>query len=469
MLLGREFQFWAHILLRKTLKTKEEFAMFLKNLCDLSLTSREMGKVCFIGSHCENDIIVEGVSARNTRIEKRGEDYFIKDLGGPYGTFLNEVRIKESLFKEGDVLRVGESEFLLCSQIPKDYATDEKILKSHNPFWDKRLQALPKIAIRDLPVLILGPSGTGKELISQAIHRYSLRNLGPVFTVNCSALTESLAESELFGHIKGSFTGATQDRKGAFEAARGGTLILDEIGDLPLSLQPKLLRALENKEIRPVGSDKTVSTDVRIVACTHQDLKKKIKEEKFRLDLYYRLNVIQISIPPLCQRMEDFEKILFEFAREARIKFLPESIEKMKSYSWPGNIRELKNFVQRAKALHSEQPIDAALTQELLAEGHLGGAMSVPLDPITTASVFSQVSQYGLGSGKKSKNIIKQIERDLIQERLIYYHGNQRRVSNDLGIPKSTLHDKIKNYKIDVEELLSRNFSKPFRASEEVF
>jgi len=172
--------------------------------------------------------------------------------------------------------------------------------------------------------------------VSHVIHDYSGRSEGPFVSVNCSALTESLVESELFGHVKGSFTGATSDRKGAFEAARGGTLFLDEIGDLPLSLQPKLLRALENQEIKPVGSDKTLKTDVRIVTATHKNLEKLVIEKTFRSDLFFRIHVVKISIPSLKERMEDFEDLLYHFSREMRVRFSVGAIEKLKEHSWPG-------------------------------------------------------------------------------------------------------------------------------------
>ncbi|WP_374032992.1 sigma 54-interacting transcriptional regulator [Bdellovibrio bacteriovorus] len=194
-------------------------------------------------------------------------------------------------------------------------------IKSRNEVWNEELQTLSNVAKTEFPVLILGPSGTGKDVIAQALHENSLRDKGPFVSVNCSALSETLIESELFGHVKGSFTGAINDRKGAFEAARGGTLFLDEIGDLSYSLQAKLLRALENNEIRPVGADRNVRTDVRIIAATHQNLSEKIREGLFRSDLYFRLNVVSVAPPALALRMEDFEELLYTFARKMRVRF----------------------------------------------------------------------------------------------------------------------------------------------------
>ena len=198
--------------------------------------------------------------------------------------------------------------------------------------------SLSSVATSSCPVLILGPSGTGKDVLANAIHNSSKKSGAPFISVNCSALTETLVESELFGHTKGSFTDAVSDRKGAFEAARGGTLFLDEIGDLPYSLQAKLLRALENNEIRPVGSDRSIKTDVRIIAATHQNLYNKIRDGEFRADLFYRLNVITIETPALKERIEDFDNLLYSFARQMRVRFSFNAIKTLKKHDWPGNI-----------------------------------------------------------------------------------------------------------------------------------
>ncbi|MEQ1878593.1 MAG: sigma 54-interacting transcriptional regulator, partial [Bdellovibrionia bacterium] len=255
-------------------------------------------------------------------------------------------------------------------------------------------------------------------------------------SVNCSALSESLVESELFGHVKGSFTGATHDRKGAFEAARGGTLFLDEIGDLPPALQPKLLRALENREIRPVGADRTVETDVRIIAATHQNLRYKIQTGMFRSDLYFRLNVIKINIPDLKDRSEDFEDILNTFCKEMRVRFSYPAILELKKHSWPGNIRELKNAVARASALFQGVRIDEARIPQLID--------AVPIQEIPESQAANMP-------------FIKELEREMIRQRLVANQGNQRKTAADLNMPKSTLHDRIKSYGIDVDGLLKEN------------
>ena len=241
-----------------------------------SQESYTVGDFLTIGRDSCNTITINDpfVSNRHMRIEKRARGYLLRDIQSRNGTFVNGTGVIEAYLNNNDKVMVGESLFIFSKM-----KTQHTPLKSENQNWNLQLQRLPAIANTDYTVLVIGPSGSGKEIISQWIHNNSERKENPYVTINCSALSENLIESELFGHLKGAFTGATEDRKGAFETARRGTLFLDEIGDLPLSLQPKLLRALENREIRPVGSDRSVKTDVRIIAATHKNLKTKSHEK----------------------------------------------------------------------------------------------------------------------------------------------------------------------------------------------
>jgi DNA-binding NtrC family response regulator len=304
-------------------------------------------------------------------------------------------------------------------------------LQSRNPRWNADLQSLQGVAQTDFPVLILGPSGTGKDVIAQAIHRSSRRGEhGPFVSVNCSALTETLIESELFGHIKGAFTGAFADRKGSFESARNGTLFLDEVGDIPFSLQSKLLRALENSEIKPVGSDHVVKTNVRVIAATHQNLSQKIQDGNFRADLFFRLNVVSVSTPALKERLEDFEDLLNIFAKQMRVRFSYDAIQKLKMHSWPGNVRELRNLVFRASAVFQKEQIDIYRVERLLksATSHV--------------SAIEDISPARL-------SVIKEVERQIILKKLQDNKGNQRKTALELGMPKSTLSDRLRQYNID--------------------
>ncbi len=417
---------------------------FLKlNQNDQSIPYALISPLITIGTAPEVTITLPRGSSdeRHCRIERRENSQFvIRDLRSSTGTFVNDTRILEAFLLPGDKIRLNETvfEFTTDQLVQKNEPTP--LLKSRNPQWKERLEAIPSLARTAFPVLVLGPSGSGKELIAKALHEHSNRAHGPFVSVNCSALSENLIESELFGHIKGSFTGALNDRKGAFETARGGTLFLDEIGDLPYSLQAKLLRALENNEIRSVGSDKTIKTDVRIVAATHQNLHQKIADKSFRADLFYRLNVITLQTPALADRMEDFEDIFFNLCREARTKFSFQAIQTLKNHRWPGNIRELKNVVSRAAATFPGQTID-----EHLVKGLIDQTPTSPFDAISNEDLIPVLS------GKT--NVVKEMERQLILTRLIANKGNQRRTANDLGMPKSTLHDRIKSYKIDLAKL----------------
>src|SRR6056297_2623870 len=215
------------------------------------------------------------------------------------------------------------------------------------------IETIVQVAPTDITVLINGESGTGKELIANAVYQQSLRKHNKFIKVNCGAIPAGILESELFGHVKGSFTGATEDRKGYFETADGGTIFLDEIGEMPLETQVKFLRVLESGEFIPVGGSKGRQVDVRIIAATNKDLEKEIAKDKFRKDLYYRLKTITITAPPLREHSDDLPLLIKKFALDFSNRnnitfkgFSPEAMELMKNYSWPGNIRELKNFVE---------------------------------------------------------------------------------------------------------------------------
>lgn len=395
-------------------------------------------------SNCPIHVQMPGVSSRHFRIEVKNERLFIRDLMSEDGTFVNSAQIVESILNDGDLISAGYADFVVHDLLK---AKNQFPLTSKSEFWNQQLQTLGSVAETDHPVLLLGPSGTGKDVICKNLHQASLRNKAPFLSVNCSALTETLIESELFGHIRGSFTGAISDRKGAFEAARGGTLFLDEIGDLSYGLQAKLLRAIENAEIRPVGSDRNIKTDVRIIAATHQNIVQKIQEGSFRADLYFRLNVITIDVPALKDRIEDFDELLFYFARQMKVRFSYNAIVRLRKHDWPGNIRELKNLVARASALYpkvyiTDEHIDLLLNKrDRLAS--MGNSNSLTPDGryVIPQSVENQ-----------SLSVIREIEKQMIMKRLAVNHGNQKLTALDLGMPKSTLHDRIKSYGIDVKQ-----------------
>jgi transcriptional regulator with GAF, ATPase, and Fis domain len=394
---------------------------------------REIGEFLTLGRNpgCQYSLSDPSVSGRHARIERKENGYFLRDLQSRNGTYLNGVKVLEAFLAEGDRIQIGKTQ--LKFSFSRTACEDLPELHSKNKMWARTLEQLDHLSQSDLPLLILGPSGTGKEVLAQTLHQRSFRRSSPLISVNCSALSESLIESELFGHSKGSFTGATGDRKGAFEAARGGTLFLDEVGDLPLSLQPKLLRALENKEIRPVGKDENIRTDVRILAATHHNLREKVLRGDFRLDLYYRLNVLQIKVPALKERPEDIDDLLHFFCRKFGISFSISAKDILKKYDWPGNVRELKNLVAKAKTLYGA---------EVLSEDQVYPLLDI---------LHTSEEDPGIPSGGKevfSGRVLKELEYELIKKRLAANGGNQRQTALDLGIPKSTLHDRIRAYKI---------------------
>ena len=257
-------------------------------------------------------------------------------------------------------------------------------LVTRSPAMEALLAQARRVALSDAAVCILGASGTGKELLARAIHRASRRSDAPFVAVNCGAIPEGLLESELFGHKKGSFTGAVQDRMGLFQAAQGGTLFLDEIGDMPPALQVKLLRTLEERVVRPVGSNDSIEVDVRVVSATHRKLEERIAAGEFREDLYYRLNVVKLALPALAERREDVPLLaghfLADFARRyarPRLAMSPEAMELLVSASWPGNVRQLLNVVEQAVALSATDVIPASLVRQAL---DAGDSSLTPLD-----------------------------------------------------------------------------------------
>ena len=294
------------------------------------------------------------------------------------------------------------------------------------------------VAPTEATVLITGESGTGKELFARAIHANSERQKGPLITVNCAALTETLLESELFGHEKGAFTGADRQRDGRFVQAESGTIFLDEVGEIPLAMQAKILRAIQEREIQRLGSDKTLCVDVRILAATNRNLQEEVKEGKFREDLFYRLNVMNLHIPPLRERVEDIpllaQYFLQKFVRKNRKDmkgFTPTAMDVLTKSPWPGNIRELENVIERAVILTMSPYIsEKDLPQSL---------MSIYRKDRDGTAIPT------LGLGGKS---LDEIESRAIAETLEQTGGNKSEAAKVLNITRTTLHNKLKKYNI---------------------
>jgi two-component system nitrogen regulation response regulator GlnG len=314
---------------------------------------------------------------------------------------------------------------------------------------------ITRVLRNDLTVLVLGESGTGKELVAEAIHQLGSRKAGPFVAVNTAAIPRELIESELFGHEKGAFTGATSRNIGKFEQANGGTLFLDEIGDMPPEAQTRLLRALQSGRIRRVGGDQEIAIDVRIIAATNRDLEPMIAAGTFREDLFYRLNVVPIQLPPLRERADDIEPLARHFLRKAASEGLPqrrlspEAIAVLTSQPWRGNVRELRNFMFRTALLAREDEIDAATISDLLNTAPVESTLANDGD--IGAVVSSWLSAAQLPDGDLYHAALAVLERPLFEHALARTGGNQLRAAQLLGINRNTLRKRLGDLEIDPE------------------
>ncbi|HEY5643716.1 MAG TPA: sigma 54-interacting transcriptional regulator, partial [Woeseiaceae bacterium] len=330
---------------------------------------------------------------------------------GAFGFLTKPIDKDELMQTVNKAIRVSGS-----VEVEEDWSAE---IITRNQALKEILNQAKMVAATDARVLINGESGTGKELLARAIHNASPRHTMPFVAINCSAMAENLLESELFGHEKGSFTGATRSHKGLFQAAEGGTLLLDEIGDMPMRLQVKLLRVLQEHQVRPVGSTEAIDVDVRVISATHRDLQELMGEGKFREDLYYRLNVVNIKIPTLDQRREDIPLLVAHFlqqiAREAgqeRKVYAPEAVEMLVTAEWPGNIRQLYNVVRQNVALSRSPVISAELVQQSLGE-HSGKLLSFSdARDEFTRNYLSQILQITTGNVSQAARLAKRNRTD---------------------------------------------------------
>lgn len=321
-----------------------------------------------LGAMGDNDLVVddEAVSRYHCRIYQDDSAYLVQDLGSTNGTYVNRVRIKEAYLKPGCTVTLGKTDVRFQSldeRVPIEPGKHDNFgqIVGTSTRMREIFTIIERIAPTGVTVIIEGETGTGKEVVARTIHEASRRADQPFVVFDCGAVPDNLIESELFGHEKGSFTGAIMARQGLFEVAQGGTIFLDELGELGIDLQPKLLRAIEQREIRRVGSNKPVKVDVRIVAATNRNLEEEVKAGRFREDLFYRLSVVRIILPPLRERKEDIPLLAKHFLRTAgfntdaagkpRIKAVSrDALDALMAYHWPGNVRELLNVAERACA-----------------------------------------------------------------------------------------------------------------------
>ena len=415
-----------------------------------------------IGAMEDNDLVVndETVSRYHCRIVQEETGYILVDNNSTNGTYINRVRIREAYLRPGCTIGLGNAEV-------KFHAADEKVeivpsrkerlgnMVGRNVKMRELYAVLEKIAPTATTVVIEGETGTGKEVVAQTIHQLSPRANGPIMVFDCGAVPDNLIESELFGHEKGSFTGAVMTRQGLFETASGGTLFLDELGELPLDLQPKLLRALEQREIRRVGSNKAIKVDVRIVAATNRNLEEEVRTGRFRQDLFYRLSVVRVFLPPLRERVEDIPLLVTKFLQDASYNRKPDGSPKiqglsraamdlLQAYRWPGNVRELVNTIERAVSFADGEYIeprdlpdtvrgDAGTVRRAAAAG--GAALS----GAQTDSTFKDAKE----------QVVSTFERDYIMTLLKKNNGNISHAAREADIDRKYFRKLMKKYGIE--------------------
>ena len=333
-------------------------------------------------------------------------------------------------------------------------------LIGRSPAMQEIYRVLARLMSTDLTVMISGESGTGKELVARALHDYGKRRTGPFVATNMAAIPRELIESELFGHERGAFTGATQRNAGRFEQAAGGTLFLDEIGDMPVEAQTRLLRVLQNGEFITVGGRTPIRADVRIVAATHRDLRQLVRQGLFREDLFYRLNVVPLRLPPLRERIEDVPELARHFLRLAAEQGLPaktlagKAIERLQRHAWPGNVREMENLVRRLAALYPQEEIGAEVIDAELTD------LTLPPTASSGESLSEAVERHlrtyfaahkgGVPAAGLYDRLLREIERPLLQLSLAATRGNQVRAAELLGLNRNTLRKKLRALDIDV-------------------
>jgi DNA-binding NtrC family response regulator len=410
-----------------------------------------------VGTHADNDLVLTDatVSRYHLEIRVRRDGIEVRDLDTTNGTKHGGARIGSVVLTGAARLRLGKHSELDVEPVDTsvelgDWAGDRfgDVLGTTQPM--KRLfSLLAKAAPTEATILLQGETGTGKEAIAEAVHRASRRNKGPFVVVDCGSIPHELIASELFGHAKGSFTGAGADKQGLIEAANHGTLFLDEIGELALDLQPQLLRVLDRRQVRRVGETQSVDVDIRVIAATHRDLRAMVKSGQFREDLYYRLAVVATHVPPLRERKADIPALATWFAEKmGRGSFAqsPALIDQLQHHDWPGNVRELRNVVERALSLG-----DAALAD-------LGdGSMPRPSPPSVTAGDdeaprrSSNPDVLELPFKEAKAQLVEAFERDYLSALLARHHGNISRAAAEAGIDRNYIHRLVKKYGLEVD------------------
>jgi len=393
--------------------------------------------VVLVGRSPECDLVLmdDAVSWEHCALEPEGDCVRVRDQGSHNGTYLDGRKVESALAEAGSRVQIGQTTLELIGESETDDDTESSGLAEligRNPKMQKVYARIEEAASSRIPVLIVGETGTGKELAARAVHSLGPRSLRPFVPVNCAAIPRDLLEDELFGHVRGAFTGAAADRAGAFERADGGTVFLDEVGELAPELQPKLLRVIEDGRVPRLGGNE-IQCDFRVIAATNSDLARAMSDGRFRQDLYYRLAVFQIRLPLLRDRLDDLPDLVDHFLETAeehtgiagaeRIQFEQDALRRLGEHGWPGNVRELRNFVFRSVVEVKQGHVDEQLVDRLLT------------DFITPESTAPSA----LAS-------LEETEKAVIRKALQDCNGQRRAAARRLGIAESTLYEKIRRY-----------------------
>ena len=417
-----------------------------------------------IGTAPDNDLVLtdRAVSRRHAEIRMTPNGLLLRDLGSTNGTFINDVRITEAYIPPDAECRLGYSTLLIRQRteerkvaVPLQDHLGELVGSSERM---RELYGLIRaVAPTPTTVHLHGESGSGKELVARTLHTFSGRS-GPFMVFDASVADAEMVRNDLFGHIKGAFTGATGSREGAFRQAHTGTLFIDEIGELPLDLQPRLLRVLETREVTPIGSDKSSRVDVRVITATHRDLAAMVRTGAFRADLFYRLSVVPIELPALREIREDIPLIAQHLCQQLQLndRISAAAMEALQNYPWPGNVRELRNVLERAAVMCGDReirPEDLRLPKT----AEVPTWASAPV--WTSASSMAASSPIPLESvsipkpgAADARAHLKEMERQMIIEAMERNRHNKAAVARELGIPLSTLKRRLKEYRIGDEE-----------------
>jgi transcriptional regulator with GAF, ATPase, and Fis domain len=427
-----------------------------------------------------SDLVVQdkAVSGTHFEVSARDDGYRLRDLNSRNGIFVGDLRIREVFLRPGTVFRIGHTNIQF--QTLEDVVEIELSKKDRfdamlgaSPAMREIFAHLEKVAPSDLTCLITGETGTGKEMVARALHNASGRKSKPFVVLDCGSIPRELIESTLFGHEKGSFTGAVAQHVGCFEQATGGTIFLDEIGELDIMLQPKLLRVLEQREIKRVGGDRTIKVDVRVLAATNRDLREEVNKSTFREDLYFRLSVVHVELPPLRERREDIPGLATHFLREVGARrgmmtmaWSQDALAALVVHSWPGNVREMRNVVERAAALSDGPTITRAdlvfgremgpsvvVSHDLAQAGaqaaqRAAASMSgVELPPQTGAATFDPaLLKAGLGFKGAKQTVVDAFEIAYLSALMARNDGNITRSAQEAGLTRYHLRELLKRH-----------------------